>query len=87
MEQQNAGLPDWVSGELNDDSLDYSPLKGRPSSTPVTARHRYSVTPLEKRSIALPLQISLQNIAMANHLFIFLNLPSQIYSDIQNPNT
>ncbi|XP_075880226.1 centrosomal protein of 112 kDa [Nelusetta ayraudi] len=40
LEPNSEGLPDWVTGELNDDSLRYSQLKTRPSSTPVRASHR-----------------------------------------------
>ncbi|XP_036945932.1 centrosomal protein of 112 kDa isoform X4 [Acanthopagrus latus] len=39
----NAGLPDWVTGELGgytDDSLAIGMLKDRPSSTPVGTHHR-----------------------------------------------
>ncbi|XP_070837049.1 centrosomal protein of 112 kDa [Chaetodon trifascialis] len=42
-EHSNAGLPDWVTGELGaytDDSLVVGHLKDRTSSTPVTAHHR-----------------------------------------------
>ncbi|XP_042361086.1 centrosomal protein of 112 kDa isoform X2 [Plectropomus leopardus] len=42
-EQSNAGLPDWVTGELGgytDDSLTASLLKDKTSSTPIAARHR-----------------------------------------------
>ncbi|XP_040047728.2 centrosomal protein of 112 kDa isoform X12 [Gasterosteus aculeatus] len=42
-EQSNAGLPDWVTGELggySDDCLTASLLKDRVSSTPIAAHHR-----------------------------------------------
>ncbi|XP_062422190.1 centrosomal protein of 112 kDa [Pungitius pungitius] len=42
-EHCNAGLPDWVTGELGgytDDSLTASLLKDRVSSTPIAAHHR-----------------------------------------------
>nr|XP_033500681.1 centrosomal protein of 112 kDa isoform X3 [Epinephelus lanceolatus] len=43
VEHSNAGLPDWVTGELGgyaDDSLTASLLKDRTSSTPIAAHHR-----------------------------------------------
>ncbi|MEQ2275822.1 hypothetical protein XENORESO_009313 [Xenotaenia resolanae] len=47
VEQSNRGLPDWVTGELSgcaDESLAMDVLKDRPSSTPVTAHHRWVTT-------------------------------------------
>uniref|UniRef100_A0A7N8YAB5 Centrosomal protein 112 n=1 Tax=Mastacembelus armatus TaxID=205130 RepID=A0A7N8YAB5_9TELE len=44
LEHSNAGLPDWVTGELGgytDDSLAVGLLKDRTSSTPIAAHHRY----------------------------------------------
>ncbi|XP_070779456.1 centrosomal protein of 112 kDa [Enoplosus armatus] len=43
VEHSNAGLPDWVTGELGgctDDSLAFSLLKDKTSSTPIAAHHR-----------------------------------------------
>ncbi|XP_045897260.1 centrosomal protein of 112 kDa isoform X1 [Micropterus dolomieu] len=43
VEHSNAGLPDWVTGELGgytDDSLAFGLIKDRTSSTPVAANHR-----------------------------------------------
>ncbi|XP_054463381.1 centrosomal protein of 112 kDa isoform X2 [Anoplopoma fimbria] len=43
VEHSNAGLPDWVTGELGgytDDSLAASLLKDKASSTPIAAHHR-----------------------------------------------
>uniref|UniRef100_A0AAQ4P4B7 Centrosomal protein 112 n=1 Tax=Gasterosteus aculeatus aculeatus TaxID=481459 RepID=A0AAQ4P4B7_GASAC len=55
-EQSNAGLPDWVTGELggySDDCLTASLLKDRVSSTPIAAHHRYNPTAHTEMTIKL----------------------------------
>uniref|UniRef100_A0A3B4Z4P3 Centrosomal protein 112 n=1 Tax=Seriola lalandi dorsalis TaxID=1841481 RepID=A0A3B4Z4P3_SERLL len=47
VQHSNAGLPDWVTGELGgytDDSLTVGLLKDRTSSTPIATHHRYFST-------------------------------------------
>ncbi|XP_051244813.1 centrosomal protein of 112 kDa isoform X2 [Dicentrarchus labrax] len=63
VEHSNAGLPDWVTGELGgcDDSLTRSLLKDRTSSTPVAAHHRrrlYEEKPSSRPMSSSPLKQS-----------------------------
>uniref|UniRef100_A0A3B4U3L4 Centrosomal protein 112 n=1 Tax=Seriola dumerili TaxID=41447 RepID=A0A3B4U3L4_SERDU len=56
VQHSNAGLPDWVTGELGgytDDSLTVGLLKDRTSSTPIATHHRYFSTERKKRKRGL----------------------------------
>ncbi|XP_026180416.1 centrosomal protein of 112 kDa isoform X2 [Mastacembelus armatus] len=64
LEHSNAGLPDWVTGELGgytDDSLAVGLLKDRTSSTPIAAHHRrrlYEQKTLSRHTASSPLKQS-----------------------------